>query len=141
MFKCEVTFVLKDRQNQETYVEYKVSTKGNSKTPNHSLVGSKYNERFFIGQVDNSIKKGDLLRCDGLPFTVRPVNKRNRIVKIGEKVSKGTIVTTPTGRKFKNIEDYVMEDCGFKFRILEEIIPGYKPFQLDSGYWVLRKSI
>ena len=71
------------------------NTKTLSKKLTHPLDRTRY---FIIGQPDFSIKKGDAIRYDGLPFVSRP-------------------------RSFKD----------------RETNSTYKPFKLDSGYWVLRK--
>lgn len=114
MFKCKVTKVFKSKYYQETYIKFEVSNVGNSSVKNHSLVGSFGNNCFTIGQVDNSIKKGDLIRCDGLPYISKPPTF-NR-----------TYTTDSNGSRVKSIS----------FNIPE----GYRPFQLESGYWVLRKK-
>lgn len=103
MFKCEVTKVVVDSFLQETHVGFRVSTKGSSSSPNHSLVGTRKNNFFLIGEIDKSIKVGDLIRCDGLPFMAKP---------------------TPFPRTKK----------------IYQTSSTYLPFQLDSGYWVLRKK-
>lgn len=114
MFKCEVTSARYYHKIQETQVIYKVSDKGNSKTVNHKLTGKPGNCSFLIGEIDRSIKKGDLIRCDGLPYMVKP----------------------------RNALKYERDSNGNRFLVsIEKNVPvGYKPFQLDSGYWVLRRK-
>ena len=115
MFKCEVIKVVKEVMYQETYVQFKISTIGNVDKPNHKLTGSVRNDDFIIGQIDNSIKKGDLIRCDGLPYMTKPTySVRTKIVKDSNGYS--------------------------KVKIRYNLPKGYKPFQLDSGYWVLRRA-
>lgn len=94
MFKCQVINIIKGSYVKETYVKFKVSDVGNFSTNNHSLTGTYDSSTFTIGQIDNSIRVGDLLRCDGLPYMSRPTTSDKR----------------------------------------------YKSFQLESGYWVLRKK-
>lgn len=118
MFKCEVTCVRYAHSIQETQAIYRVSDKGNSKTNNHQLTGKVGNRSFTIGQIDKSIKIGDLLRCDGLPFLSKPLNRKKIIYWTKDK---------PYSQPIKN-------------EIYEDAISGYSPFQLDSGYWVLRKK-
>jgi len=72
MFKCMIIRVTKFHKLQETIVHFKVSGIGNHNTDNHKLVGVTGNNRFILGQIDTSIKVGDLLRCDGLPYTSKP---------------------------------------------------------------------
>ena len=103
MFKCEVIGVRYYLNIKETQVIYRVSDKGNSRTSNHKLTGKPGNCSFIIGEIDRSIKKGDLIRCDGLPFMAKP---------------------TPFPRTKK----------------IYQTSSTYLPFQLDSGYWVLRKK-
>ena len=118
MFKCQVESVRHYNSIQETMVRFKVSDIGNSKKPNHKLTGTVDNIHFTIGEIDHSIKEGDLLRCDGLPYMSRPSNKKVSVVWTqDEPYSKITI-----------------------HKVLKDRVPGYSPFQLDSGYWVLRKN-
>lgn len=118
MLKCEVTKVVTDSFLQETHVQFRVSTKGSSSSLNHKLVGTRRNNYFIIGEADKSIKIGDLLRCDGLPFMAKPVNSRK------------CVYWTRDEKTSNNQKNY-----GYI-----TLIPGYSPFQLDSGYWVLRKK-
>jgi hypothetical protein len=113
MFKCEVVEIYKFPVFQETLVQFKVSKIGSKKLKNHDLVGTLGFHSFIIGQIDNSIKKGDLIRCDGLPYMSKPP----LFNKVYTRDSNGTRV--------KDI----------RFNRPE----GYKPFRLESGYWVLRK--
>ena len=118
MFKCEVTRVSTSRNYQETLVYFKISNKGSSKIPNHKILEKSYHNRFIIGQIDRSIKIGDLIRCDGLPFMAKPVNSRK------------CVYWTRDEKTSNNQKNY-----GYI-----TLIPGYSPFQLNSGYWVLRKK-
>ena len=116
MFKCMIIRVTKFHKLQETIVHFKVSGIGNHNTDNHKLVGVTGNNRFILGQIDTSIKVGDLLRCDGLPYTSKPVRTINTKYN---KDSSGKLVLT---------------------KYVYGIPEGYSPVQLDSGYWVLRKD-
>jgi hypothetical protein len=113
MFKCEVVEIYKFPVFQETLVQFKVSKIGSKKLKNHNLVGTLGFHSFIIGQIDSSIKKGDLIRCDGLPYMSRP----NNLVRRYKTDSNGA---------------YLHETSS-------NIPKGYKSFQLESGYWVLRK--
>ena len=116
MFKCEVIGVRYYLNIKETQVIYRVSDKGNNKTYNHQLTGKVGNRSFIIGEVDKSIKTGDLIRCDGLPFMAKPAySARTKIVKDSN-------------------------NCKQKVTIKYNLPSGYSPFKLDSGYWVLRKN-
>ena len=117
MFKCEVKNVYFYNKFQETEVVFKIGKTGTSKTPNHKLLSEHVGNSFFIiGEIDRSIKKGDLLRCDGLPYMTKPVRTVNTKY-------------TYDSNKIKRVVQYVYD-----------LPEGYKPFQLDSGYWVLRKQ-
>lgn len=113
MFKCEVVDIRHFNAIQETQVVYRVGDKGSNKTINHPITGKTGNRSFIIGETDKSIKTGDLLRCDGLPFMTKP---KSRIINV--KDSNGRVM-------------YVKS---------KELPHGYKPFQLDSGFWVLRRK-
>ena len=117
MFKCEVKRIRYSLNLQETAVAFRISNIGNPKTPNHRLLNTHPdNSHFIVGEIDRSIKVGDLLRCDGLPFTSKPVRTIN---------SKYTY----DSNKIKRVVQYVYD-----------LPEGYRPFQLDSGYWVLRRK-
>jgi hypothetical protein len=114
MFKCKVVKIIKSNCFKGTYVRFKVSNIGNPSTRNHKITGRDGNNTFTIGQIDNSIKVNDLLRCDGLPYMSKP----------------------PLFNKV-----YTRDSNGTKVKDVRLNIPeGYKPFRLESGYWVLRKT-
>lgn len=116
MFKCEVVDIRHFNAIQETQVVYRVGDKGSNKTINHPITGKTGNNYFSIGEVDKSIKTGDLIRCDGLPFMAKPAySARTKIVKDSN-------------------------NCEHKVTIKYNLPSGYAPFQLDSGYWVLRRK-
>jgi hypothetical protein len=113
MFKCQVVKIIKSDWYQRTYVKFKVSGIGNPSTRSHKLTGKDHNNTFTIDQIDNSIKVGDLLRCDGLPYMSKPP-------------------------LFNTV--YTRDSNGTRVKYIRFNRPeGYRPFRLESGYWVLRK--
>ena len=115
MYKCEVQDIRYLFNIKETSVRFKQSDiKGKTYrlTRIHPLTATYLNRSFTLSEIDKSIEKGDLLRCDGLPFSSKP-----------------------------SMTGYISKRVGSE-RIREKVLKypaGYRPVKLDSGYWVIRK--
>lgn len=105
MLKQKVAFIQPHNHNKDAILVTTVPSTIGKTNHGNTLVRSSALQSF--GR-QHDLKVGDILRCDGLPFKVRPYD----------------------GKDIYNSRNKTWERQ-YKY-------PGYRSVQLKSGYWVLR---